>query len=56
MYYPKKFMFMLNETIHEQLKELAENEQRSMGSIVRLLIQKAYEQMVADESKLRLTS
>ena len=45
--YPTKFMFLLNDQLHNQLETLAEKERRSMGEIVRMLIQAAYEQMAA---------
>jgi len=46
--YPVKFMFMLNKRLHSQLLALAKKEQKSMGGVVRWLIQLAYDQMVSN--------
>ena len=41
--YPKRFMFLLDEEIYQQLKKLSELESRSMGEIIRLLIKNEFQ-------------
>ena len=47
MKYPRQFLFVCDDEIHRKLKELAKRDSSSMGRIIRLLIERAYDDVVS---------